>query len=233
MNVFSVNSLLKTSLVFKRTFNSKLIYVLFPGLCFLAAMVNVNAVELSPKKVDGLSFQAVKGTFSQRKNIKPLKRPFKSEGRFIYLPNKGLLWHTQKPVDSIKLFANDGVYKVDEAGKLQKEAQLDNDFFLALFAGDEEKLTKFFITEKVLHPEQNEQESTNLESSIHNCTLLTPVSNSLKTLFEKINLCMTSLESEGEMPSAIELIEPNGNNTIILLNLSPEKVSAKELTYFE
>ena len=91
----------------------------------------IGAVEVKPSVQQETDLQPLKGTFSQSKNIKPLKRPFKSEGGFVYLPKKGVLWHTQKPVDSLKLFANDGVYKIDDQGVLQKEAQIHNDFFLA------------------------------------------------------------------------------------------------------
>ena len=94
---------------------------------FTLSVNAASAANIVMEKADDL--QPVKGFFSQSKNIKPLKRPFKSQGSFVYWPNKGLLWHTQKPIDSIKLCANDGVYKVNGQGVLVKEAQLDNEFF--------------------------------------------------------------------------------------------------------
>ena len=173
-------------------------------------------------------FQPLTGSFTQIKNIKPLKRPFKSEGSFVYLPHKGLLWHTKNPIDSIKLFAHDGVYKVDEQGVLVKEAQLDNDFFLALFSADQEKLARFFIIESL---PSNAAEGHSL------CLALTPISDTMQSLFKKINLC-TSEDNTGvsiskAMPRKIELIEAKGNKTEINLQLSTKQISPEELAYFD
>jgi len=182
-----------------------------------------GAAEVNSARQKATSLQPLKGTFSQNKNIKPLKRPFKSEGSFVYLPNKGLLWHTLKPVNSLKLFANDGVYKIDDQGVLHKEAQLDNDFFLALFAADEQKLAKFFTTEL-------------LKSDIDgkaSCLALTPIGSTMRSLFKKINLCISEVIAGTKIPTKIELIEAKGNNTEIQLQLSSEKVSPRELAYFD
>ena len=194
--------------------------------------LTVDAVEVA-KSVEKTFLSPFKGTFSQSKNIKPLKRPFRSTGNFVYWPNKGLLWHTQKPVNSLKLFANGGVYKIDSQGQLQKEAQLDNDFFLALFAGDKQKLAKFF-TSKALQGETDEQAS---------CLALTPLSDTMQSLFKQINLCMKEINVNSAqlkmikasvlMPSKIVLIEAKGNNTEIQLRLSSEQISLKELAYFD
>ena len=185
-------------------------------------------------------FQPLTGSFTQIKNIKPLKRPFKSEGSFVYLHHKGLLWHTKNPIDSIKLFAHDGVYKVDEQGVLVKEAQLDNDFFLALFSADQEKLARFFIIESL---PSNAAEGHSL------CLALTPISDNMQSLFKKINLCMSEDHTGGSiskampktksiavpkrMPRKIELIEAKGNKTEINLQLSTKKISPEELAYFD
>ena len=204
---------------------------------FTLSVNAASAADIVMEKADDL--QPVKGFFTQSKNIKPLKRPFKSEGSFVYLPNKGLLWHTQKPIDSIKLFANDGVYKVNGQGVLVKEAQLDNEFFLALFSADQEKLTRFFIIESL---------PNNAADGHSLCLALTPLSETMQSLFKTINLCMSETSEGGSistavpknkpkavpkrMPSKIELIEANGNNTEINLQLSSESISAKELAYF-
>ena len=195
--------------------------ILFPSPVNAASAANIVM-----EKPDNL--QPLAGYFSQIKNIKPLKRPFKSEGSFVYLPNKGLLWHTQKPIDSIKLFAHDGVYKVDEQGVLVKEAQLDNDFFLALFSADQEKLARFFIIESL---PSNAAEGHSL------CLALTPISDTMQSLFKKINLC-TSEDNTGvsiskAMPRKIELIEAKGNKTEINLQLSTKQISPEELAYFD
>ena len=195
--------------------------ILFPSPVNAASAANIVM-----EKPDNL--QPLAGYFSQIKNIKPLKRPFKSEGSFVYLPHKGLLWHTKNPIDSIKLFAHDGVYKVDEQGVLVKEAQLDNDFFLALFSADQEKLARFFIIESL---PSNAAEGHSL------CLALTPISDTMQSLFKKINLC-TSEDNTGvsiskAMPRKIELIEAKGNKTEINLQLSTKQISPEELAYFD
>ena len=195
--------------------------ILFPSPVNAASAANIVM-----EKPDAL--QPLTGSFTQIKNIKPLKRPFKSEGSFVYLPNKGLLWHTKKPIDSIKLFAHDGVYKVDEQGVLVKEAELDNDFFLALFSADQEKLARFFIIESL---PSNAAEGHSL------CLALTPISDTMQSLFKKINLC-TSEDNTGvsiskAMPRKIELIEAKGNKTEINLQLSTKQISPEELAYFD
>ncbi|MCW8832658.1 MAG: outer membrane lipoprotein carrier protein LolA, partial [Colwellia sp.] len=191
----------------------------FPSYSSLASSAIEGVTDAQPV----VKLEPLKGTFSQIKNIKPLKRPFKSAGRFVYLPNKGLLWHTQKPVDSVKLFANNGVYQLNKQGLMQKEAQLDNDFFLALFAADEQKLSAFFNTEVL-------DDKTSVQTS---CLALTPITNTMQSLFEKIILCVNEINSGTKIPTKIELIEAKGNNTEILLQLSSDKVSPEEFAYFE
>jgi len=207
-------------------------HVLFFVISVLCFSITTIAAEME-NIAQTANLAPLKGTFSQSKNIKPLKRPFKSEGGFVYLPNTGLLWHTKKPVNSLKLFANDGVYRLDEQGIMQKEAQFDNDFFLALFAVDEQKLAKYFTT-KVLQDETNYQAS---------CLALTPISETMQSLFKQINLCMNeikvcsenteSTKSVTAIPTKIVLIEAKGNKTEIQLQLSSEKVSQEELAYFD
>lgn len=182
-----------------------------------------GAVDVNTAMPEAVDLQPVKGTFAQNKNIKPLKRPFKSTGYFVYVPNKGLLWHTQKPVNSLKLFANDGVYNIDEQGKLKKEAQLDNDFFLALFSANEQKLANFFTAEKL-------QDETSANAQ---CLALTPLSDTMLSLFAQINLCTTRVNTDTKIPTKIELIEAKGNKTEIQLQLSSALISSEELAYFE
>jgi hypothetical protein len=176
-----------------------------------------NSHEVTP------SSQALKGSFSQTKSIKPLKRPFKSHGKFVYIPTQGLLWHTQTPVDSLKLFAKEGVYTIDEMGVLNKEAQLDNDFFLALFSGNQQKLTRFFYTNKIAQATENS----------HECIELTPKNNTLKSLFKKINVCSTEVDLDTKLPTTIHLIDPKDNITQIKLELSSDIITTEELAYFD
>lgn len=193
--------------------------------CLLCLSLFAGAEQVTPELKAELTpeLKPVKGSFFQHKNIKPLKRPFKSEGSFIYLPNKGLLWQTKKPISSLKLFANNGVYKIDAQGVKHKEAQLDNDFFLALFAADEEKLAKFFTAKKL-----DVKSEANLT-----CLALTPISSTMQSLFAAIHLCTSELKDGTKLPKKIVLMEPKGNHTEINFELSTEQVNTAELAYFE
>lgn len=205
---------------------SKILFlVLISCLLFLSLITRANQASPKQQEVAELSSEinVLKGAFFQNKNIKPLKRPFKSEGSFVYLPNKGLLWHTQKPINSLKLFANKGVYNIDEQGSLHKEAQLDNDFFLALFAADEKKLANFFTAKKL----------EKMPGTDFTCLALTPISNTMQSLFEKVHLCTTELSDGRKLPKKIALIEPKGNHTEINFELSTEQITVAELAYFE
>lgn len=186
-----------------------------------------KATEVSSAAQQANILPALKGTFSQSKNIKPLKRPFKSSGNFIYYPSKGLLWHTLEPINSLKLFSQDGIYQIDKQGVKHQEAKLDNDFFLALFSADEEKLATFFSTEKLTEPTSDHE----------TCLALTPKSDMLNSLFKQIKLCSKQANLAAnlvtKMPTKIELIEANGNNTNIHLQLSSDKVNHEELAYFD
>jgi hypothetical protein len=207
----------------------------------------------------GLSFQttaaekqtaslAVKGHFKQSKTIKVLKRPYNSAGTFVFIPKKGLLWQTNKPVASIKLFANNGVFSENAQGTMKKEAQVDNDFFLALFTTNETALMPYFTISES-------------DASGDHCLTLTPKSKTLASLISLIDLCLpnnanannidakndsastnvsakniNTLEAQKLLvgiPEKITLTEVNGNITDIYLTLSAEKISQKELTYFD
>lgn len=198
---------------------AKLLFILLS----LSSVTLVSHAESDTKiQNSAKTIEPLKGSFLQSKNIKPLKRPFKSAGHFVYFPTKGLLWQTEKPVKSIKLFANEGVYKVDQHGALQKEAQLDNAFFLALFAADEQKLAQFFITQPI----------TNDDATL-TCLALTPKSDTMKSLFAQIQLCTKAMNNNVKLPVTIALLEEKGNRTDINFQLSDKPLTAQELAYFD
>jgi len=187
----------------------------FSVICCLSWLVNAN------DNIQQLT--AINGDFLQSKNIKALKRPFNSTGSFVYLPQNGLLWQTLTPIASVKLFAKNGVFKLDKQGKMQKEAHLDNDFFLALFSADQAQLLKYFSIVKADNVAQKNQ----------TCLTLTPRSDTLHSLFNSINLCSANEATEqNKIPEKITLVEPNGNTTEINLTQSVTKVSELELSYF-
>ena len=84
-------------------------------------------------------------------------------------------------------------------------------------------MAKFFTIEVV-------QSDVDIQAS---CLALTPISNTMRSLFKKINLCITEIRLGTKIPTKIELIEAKGNNTEIQLQLSSEPISTEELAYFD
>lgn len=198
----------------------KLVNILY--IFCLISLVNLKVVNASNTQKASDTQNALKGSFSQSKTIKPLKRPFQSSGQFIYLPNKGLLWQTLLPVISTKLFAHNGLYSIDDEGNKTKEASLDNAFFLSLFSGDEQALKTYF-----------EVIGNDSESDVH-CLALRPNSDALKKLFLQIDLCRKEdVNHLINIPSKITLHEHKGNATVINLEVNSTLVNEKELALFK
>lgn len=185
---------------------------------------------------------AVKGSFTQSKTIKPLRRPFQSSGEFVYVPNEGLLWQTLVPVQSTKLFAHSGLFNIDDSGKKSKEASLDNAFFLSLFSGDEKALQAYFnvvdindsTNHKIVESDTDTNPSKLNDKTNASCVVLQPKSSTLQSLFVEIKLCKKQQNNETvKLPSSITLQEHKGNSTVITLNVNAQGLSQKELALFE
>ena len=91
------------------------------------------------------------GRFKQEKRIKFLRKPFISEGEFIYRGQHGVLWKTLSPLPSVLLVKENRVLAD------QEEQQLPPQFsriFQALIGGELSRLSEDFLIEaEVRKPE--------------------------------------------------------------------------------
>lgn len=51
----------------------------------------------------------VQGAFTQQRFVKSLAKPMTTQGRFVLVPKRGLLWHMHKPFDSRLRVRADGI----------------------------------------------------------------------------------------------------------------------------
>lgn len=51
----------------------------------------------------------VQGAFTQQRHLKSLSKPMTTQGRFVLVPNKGLLWQMQKPFETTLRVRADGI----------------------------------------------------------------------------------------------------------------------------
>lgn len=98
------------------------------------------------KRVAGL-----RGTFVQKKKLAGIARPLTSGGSFLFVRERGILWHTTTPFDSEFLLTSRAV-EITEGGGVAMRMQtaeqpglrLVSDIFLALFALDFSTLGRHF-----------------------------------------------------------------------------------------
>jgi len=53
--------------------------------------------------------EALQGHFTQLRHLSGFERPIKSQGQFYYIPEKGLIWQTEKPFNTRLEINKDGI----------------------------------------------------------------------------------------------------------------------------
>lgn len=88
------------------------IRAIFLALMFLLSLQNEsNAQSLSgPQELK--PGEILRGRFTQHRELQGLKAPLRSEGRFILVQGKGLLWHSEKPFEVITIISATGLTQV-------------------------------------------------------------------------------------------------------------------------
>jgi hypothetical protein len=90
------------------------------------------------------------GQFVQEKHLKVLSQPFVTKGNYHYQKNKGLVWHTQQPIESEIKITTDGVSERQPGGNfktLTTNSQF-SELLLALFSGEQQSLRQQFTLEQ-------------------------------------------------------------------------------------
>ena len=95
--------------------------------------------------------RVARGNFRQEKQIKVLKKPLLSSGKYISSADNGLYWKVEEPFRAETLFGNDGVFQRYEDGDWsrifpegQEMAQRFMDMLRAVFAGSRQQLVNNF-----------------------------------------------------------------------------------------
>jgi outer membrane lipoprotein-sorting protein len=95
--------------------------------------------------------RVLRGRFLHRKHLSDIPAPLESGGEFLFVRDRGLYWHTQKPFDSVFVLTPDAMLQQDDGGKAlkmdaksQPAVRAAAAIFLALFAVDLKALDKDF-----------------------------------------------------------------------------------------
>ncbi len=119
------------------------------ALLLATTPVLADTLETLSRRIAAI--ESVSGGFEQSKAIDVLSRPLVSSGRFRYQRGEGLTWHTEEPIVSRLEITPDGAITLEaEQGERAPEEVLPEQMaqlFLALFAGDFERLRDYFAVE--------------------------------------------------------------------------------------
>lgn len=169
----------------------------------LATAASADAFDLVQLSRQLSEPDVVRGQFTQEKYLRALAQPLVSTGTFVLARDHGLLWFLQQPVQQDYRISASGVASRDPSGwqhtDQQGPAARHNDLFLAVLQGDTEALQRDFELE--------------LSGTAQAWALtLTPRSKLLGQIFTAI------LIQGGATAERIELLEAQGDSTLLLLN---------------
>ena len=145
---------------------------------------------------------SLQGNFEQQRFLQGMDTPFKLEGHFTLVKNKGLLWNMESPFknairinqEGIKQWVNNHWQGENNIGQ-SSQVKL----FLGILSGDLQSLSSQFTMQ--------------LQGDINNWQLtLTPNSLLMKQIFNKISLKGNNVVHQ------IQLNETQGDRTIIQLS---------------
>lgn len=145
--------------------------------------------------------QSVQGAFVQQRYLKSMNTPMSTQGKFVLLPQKGLLWQMTKPFDNRLRVRADGImqwdgktWRAQSGSKAAQNRQVA--LFLDLLGGNTQGLAQAFDMQ--------------LSGSEKKWTLrLLPKTMLMKQVFEKIDI------SGDSVVRRIELNEKQGDKTVM------------------
>lgn len=168
----------------------------------LATAAHAQAFDLTQLGQQLSGAEVIRGAFTQEKHLRALPQPFVSQGTFVLARDQGLLWFLQQPVQQDYRISEKGIARREPSGwqptDQQGPAARQNDLFLAVLQGDTEALQGDF---------QLELSGTAQAWALR----LTPRSKLLGQIFTAI------LIRGGTMAERIELLEAQGDSTVLLL----------------
>lgn len=146
----------------------------------------------------------VKAEFTKIRKLKILSRPFTTSGKILFLPEKGLVWQTLKPIEDTLLIGLDGVSQIKRGNP--KLVQINNPVvksasavFITVLSLDLDRIKSIFtIREGVAS--QDKKSYT-----------LIPRDETLRKVIKHIEL------SGKERVEKIHIQELNGDSTTVML----------------
>jgi hypothetical protein len=120
--------------------------------CFVAAPAFARAAA-GPEDIRKqlTPFTTLKGSFEQTKKIRVIKKPLKSEGRFVLSKDRGVLWENTKPLVSTVRVRRDDIAEIKDgktvilvSTKDQPQLRVIGTVLFAVFAADVEELKRHF-----------------------------------------------------------------------------------------
>ena len=158
----------------------------------------------------------VQGAFTQQRYLKSLAKPMTTNGQFVLIPKRGLLWHMQKPFENRLRVRADGIMQWNgkswvaaNQSKMNGQSQQIR-LFLDLLGGNTQGLEKQFDLQ--------------LSGSQQKWTLrLNPKTALMKQIFNHIEI------SGDSVVRRIELNEKQGDRTVMQFN---QVQTGKELDAF-
>ena len=158
----------------------------------------------------------VQGAFTQQLYLKSLTKPMTTNGQFVLIPKRGLLWHMQKPFENRLRVRADGIMQWNgkswvaaNQSKMNGQSQQIR-LFLDLLGGNTQGLEKQFDLQ--------------LSGSQQKWTLrLNPKTALMKQIFNHIEI------SGDSVVRRIELNEKQGDRTVMQFN---QVQTGKELDAF-
>ncbi len=158
----------------------------------------------------------VQGAFTQQRYLKSLSKPMTTNGQFVLIPKRGLLWHMQKPFENRLRVRADGIMQWNgkswvaaNQSKMNGQSQQIR-LFLDLLGGNTQGLEKQFDLQ--------------LSGSQQKWTLrLNPKTALMKQIFNHIEI------SGDSVVRRIELNEKQGDRTVMQFN---QVQTGKELDAF-
>lgn len=158
----------------------------------------------------------VQGAFTQQRYLKSLSKPMTTNGQFVLIPKRGLLWHMQKPFENRLRVRADGIMQwngkswvATNPSKMNGQSQQIR-LFLDLLGGNTQGLEKQFDLQ--------------LSGSQQKWTLrLNPKTALMKQIFNHIEI------SGDNVVRRIELNEKQGDRTVMQFN---QVQTGKELDAF-
>lgn len=87
--------------------------------------------EVNNKSIEAISARLelgehARGLFTQYRQLKVLKKPLVSHGRFIFDSQLGLAWMQERPFKSTLILKDDALIQIDSSGKSQVSKSSDN-----------------------------------------------------------------------------------------------------------